>query len=418
MLKRKLELEQYLEKQCDKVVGDNNVCKAIYTYANETYDIPKGLILDYLSSRVSMSEASEFELFILLDSFINVLENKNIKAAEEFYVEKEIQFYKKSKYETDDIKFPITFKMIQIDEDQWIGKIDIKTLMQLRKAQLIIYNVNAQRTMQRIVKGDKEIYKINVNKKSVSDIAEHYLNGTFIPNALTFNIPAEADADFYYNSEKCSLIIKSLDHFDVTDGYHRYIAACQVSDLNPDFNYNMELRIVNFTEDKAKQFIFQQDQQNKMRKIESDSFNMNNDANIVVKRLNETPSCNLKGLIKQNEGVISAGELALLVDYFYFKGESKNNTSLRIKAIKELTDNFNLLTEYNTDYLEKRMKYSTLLAAMFCFNYFKDSDPIKMCEVIEKTAEAISKSDNKKFRNKKLGKSLMDEVEKIVQEVS
>ena len=61
-------------------------------------------------------------------------------------------------------------------------------------------------------------------------------------------------------------------------------------------------------------------------------------------------------------------------------------------AIKELTDNFNLLTEYNTDYLEKRMSYSTLLAAMFCFNYFKNSDPIKMCEVIEKTAEAISKS--------------------------
>ena len=50
MLKRKLELEQYLEKQCDKVIGDNNVCKAIYTYANETYDIPKGLILDYLSN--------------------------------------------------------------------------------------------------------------------------------------------------------------------------------------------------------------------------------------------------------------------------------------------------------------------------------------------------------------------------------
>ena len=418
MLKRKLELEQYLEKQCDKVIGKNEVCKAIYTYANETYDIPKGLILDYLSSRVSMSEASEFELFILLDSFINVLANKEIKAAEEFYVEKEIQFYKKSKYETEDLKYPITFKMIQIEEDQWIGKIDIKTLMQLRKAQLINYNVNAQRTMQRIVKGNEESFKISLNKKSVNEIADNYLKGTFIPNALTFNIPTEVNADFYYNSEKCTLVIKSLDHFDVTDGYHRYIAACQVSDLNPDFNYNMELRIVNFTEDKAKQFIFQQDQQNKMRKIESDSFNMNNDANIVVKRLNENTSCNLKGLINRNEGIISAGELALLVDYFYFKGESKNNNSLRMKAIKELTDNFNALTEYNTNYLEQRMSYSTLLAAMFCFDYFKDSDPIKMCEVIEKTAEKISKSNNKKFNNKKPRKSLMDEIEKIVQEVS
>ena len=419
MLKSKIELEKYLEKQCDEIVTRNDICKAIYVYANNTYDIPKGLVSDYVTSRASLSEATSFELFILFDSICNVLDDKKVKNIDEFFTAQEIQYFKKSKYEVEEIKFPITFKMIQIEDDQWTGKIDIKTLMKLRKAQLINYNVNAQRTMQRIVRGDKEVYKITLNKKSVNEIASSYENNTFIPNAITLNIPLEVDSDFYYNEEKCTLTIRSLEHFDVTDGYHRYIAACQVSDLNPDFNYNMELRIVNFTEDKAKQFIFQQDQQNKMSKVDSDSMNMNDESNFVVKRLNENPSCNLKGLIGRNEGIISSGELAILVDYFYFKGVGKDNKiKIRTRAIKELTDNFNALTEYNNDYLEKRMDYGTLLVAMFCFDYFKNDDKTRMCEVIETVAQKMNSGDTRKFANKKPRKTLISEIERLVKEES
>jgi hypothetical protein len=93
----------------------------------------------------------------------------------------------------------------------------------------------------------------------------------------------------------------------------------------------MELRIVNFTEDKAKQFIWQEDQKTQMRKIDSKSMNMNSSANIVVTRLNENVRCNLKGLISRNEGTIPFGELAELVDYFYFKGISKEKEGTTCK---------------------------------------------------------------------------------------
>lgn len=416
MLKDKKMLEQYLESQCDRIVTDNDKCKAIYNYANETYDIPKGKMSDLISRRMAMSEASEFILFILLDSMCNVLKGKFL-GIDQFYTMQEAQYYRKSKYKNEKIKFPITFKMIQIEDDQWTGKIDVKTLMKLRQAQMINYNVNAQRTMQKIVRGDKESYKITLNQKAIGEIASAYAHKTFIPNTITLNIPAELDSDFYYDEESCSLIIKSLDHFDVTDGYHRYIAACQVSDLDKDFNYNMELRIVNFTEDKAKQMIFQEDQKTKMRKIDSNSMNMNKAANIVVTRLNDNVRCNLKGLINRNEGVIPFGELAELVNYFYFKGVGKEKErSISIKAITELTDNFNILTEYNTNYLEHRMNYSTLLAAMFCFDYFKNID-YDVCQIIEKTAKAIEDSDGKKFKNRTPRKSLMIEVERLMKGV-
>lgn len=421
MLKARLSLEQYLIEKFDIIILDKNVCKDIYTYANKTYKIPKAIVSDLISKRLDMSEVSEFVLFILLDTMQNVLSSgKGILSIDTFYTMQEIQYYKKSKYENNTIKFPLVFKMIQIEDDQWTGKINIKTLMQLRQAQLINYNVNAQRTMQKIIRGGKESYKITLNQKAVGEIADAYYNGTFIPNTITLNMPVEIEPDFYYDEDTCTLVIKSLDHFDITDGFHRYIASSQVSDSNSDFDYNMELRIVNFTEDKAKQMIYQEDKKTKMRKIDSDSMNMNKAANIVVTRLNENVRCNLKGLISRNEGIVPFGELAELVNYFYFKGIGKEKErSISIKAIKELTENFNMLTEYNTKYLEHRMSYKTLLAAMFCFDYFKNNnmDNYNMCEVIEKTAIKIEKSENRKFNNKTPRKSLMVEVEKIMKEV-
>ena len=212
MLKDRKTLEQYLDELCDKIVADNIKCKAVYTYANEKYEIPKGIVSDLISKRMAMQSVTEFVLFILLDSMCNVLEEK-VLGVDNFYTMQEAKHYRVSKYETDKIKFPLVFKMVQVDSDQWIGKITIDMLMKLRQAQLINYNINAQRTMQRVVKGDKETYKITLNQKAVNEIQNAYENNEFIPNTITLNIPMETEYDFYYDEESCSLVIKSLEHF-------------------------------------------------------------------------------------------------------------------------------------------------------------------------------------------------------------
>lgn len=420
MLKAKKSLEQYLGEQCNKIVLDNDICKGIYAYANKTYDIPKGLVSDLVTGRMEMSEVSEFVLFILLESIHNVMrESKEILGIDNFYTMQEAKHYRMSKYEVEKIKFPLVFKMIPVADDQWIGKVTVDTLMKLRQSQLINYNINAQRTMQKIIKGDKTTYKITLNQRAVSEIQSSFENNSFIPNTITLNIPMETEYDFFYDEDSCSLVIKSIEHLDCTDGFHRFIAACQERDRNPNFDYPLELRIVNFTEDKAKQFIYQEDQKTKMRKADSNSMNMNKAANIVVTRLNENIRCNLKGLISRNDGIVPFAELAELVDYFYFKGTTKEKErTITIQAVKELTDNFNILTECNTEYLERPMSYRTLLAAMFCFNYFKDNDDkVTMCEIIEKVARELEQRKDKKFNNKTPRKALMSEVEEIVKGV-
>lgn len=125
---------------------------------------------------------------------------------------------------------------------------------------MINYNVNAQRTMQRVIKGDKELYRITLNKHAVNSIRRSFESGEFIPNTITLNIPEDPENEFYYNEKNSELVIKNINHFDISDGYHRYVAACQAYDQNDKFNYPLEIRIVSFDNDKVKKFIFQEDQ--------------------------------------------------------------------------------------------------------------------------------------------------------------
>ena len=419
MLKAKKSLEQYLREQCDKIVLDTNVCKEIYTYANKAYDIPKGMVSDLVTGRMEMSEISEFVLFILLDSIHNAMPgNKNILGVDNFYTMQEAKHYRTSKYEVEKIEFPLVFKMVKVAIDQWVGNTDVKTLMLLRKSQLISYNANTQRTLQRIVKGNKETYKIHLNQKAVAEIKESFEKGTFISNVITLNIPLDSDAVFYYDESKCELVVNSIEAFDILDGWHRLIAMSEVWNADENFNMQMELRLVNFDETKAKTFIFQDNKKTPLKKIDLNSMNMNNDANIIIERLNANVFCNMNGQINRNNGLINFSEIAMMVDWFYIKNNKKKGSSNaeQLKAVKELTENINILTESSPKYLEKKWTYITLLTVMCVFNYCNENDYDKrnMVDLVEKVAKELIESNNAKLKNKQPRKPLIEYVNEVI----
>ena len=420
MVKSRNEIEQYIEKEILKIIANNEVCIKICDYIKDTYEIPRGITSDYISMRIALPQASEFILFCILDG-IEKATNKTKTELDKYFTMQEFKTYKDSKYETNEIKFPLRLKMIQVADDQWIGKIDTKTIMEFRRSQLINYNTNAQRTMQRIIKGEKEIYKITINKETVSSLKKLVVKNVYIPTPFTLNIPSDSDTEFYYDEDRCELVIKSLNAFDISDGYHRYVTFCSIHDDDKEgnFNYNMELRIVNFPDDKVQQFIYQEAQQTKMKKVDSNSFDMNKAANVVVTRLNENPMCNLQGLISRNQGIINFGHLADFINYFYFKGVTNKakEKSETISAIKELTNNFNMLTEYDSVYLEKEYSFKQLAAIMCMFDYFKDKDKKHMLEIMSEVIKQTENLDNKKFYSKTPKKSMMNDIEAIIMEV-
>ena len=417
MLKDKRELELYLEKKILSFIANTELCNMIYDYALEHYNIPRAISSDYMSLRTPLVEANAFVLFCLLDSIENIIEEKK-SVISEFYVEKEIKSFSTSKFKVDKIKFPLRFKAVQITDDQWISSIDFKTLMKLRAAQLVIYNENTQRTMKRIINNEKEIYIIDHNKTAIEEIKGLYLNGNYIPTPLTFNIPMDFNADFYYDEVKMELVINSLKGFDVIDGYHRYLAACKACDTDKNIDFTMELRIVNFSEDKAQQFIYQEEQKTPMKKAESKTYDQTSLVNRIIDKLNSNIKSNIQGLISRNNAIINHVDLADFITYFYITGNKIQNVNSSVLDISgRLITNFNILTEYNTKYMEQKYSYRKLCVIMYCFKYYEDKDKTNMCQVIDKMIEKANDLDNELFYKSKSKRAIINNLNKIIEEV-
>ena len=314
--------------------------KRIKEYAERLYrlyKIPNGVSVDYLTMRSDISTAKP-EIMTAIGKVLGAKVDDRILADYTFEIAK--------------LPKQLVYEMVQVADDQWIGKISVSELMQLRDAQIINYNENTQRVMKRINKGEEEIYQITLNKKAVLSMEELFRDGIFIPNTITLNMPE--GANFVYRNG--NLIIKKLDHFDITDGYHRYIAMSNLYNEDPDFDYPMELRITNYSEDKSRQLIWQEDQKTKMSRIDSESMNMNSAANKVVQRLNVSPTFNLAGQINTNKGIINSAEMAEIIRTTYFQPSKiyskKKELASIIKAESEIRDGINSIVVENMDLLE------------------------------------------------------------------
>ena len=411
MLKAREDLEVYLKREMLKLLPNKENCNMIYDFVIEKYNIPKAITSDYVTLRTPLTEASEFILYCLLDG-VEFVSKPYKSAIPKFFVDKEIKTYSTTQFKVAKIKFPLRFKAIQVADDQWLTTINFKLLMMFRAIQLINYNENTQRVMKTIINGENEIYVPTVDKVAINSIEESYRKNTYIPTPLTFNIPDDIDADFYYDEEKCELVIKSLDHFDIVDGYHRYLGACKACDADKNINRNMELRIVNFPEYKAKHFIYQEDQKTKMSKVASDTFNQTNIANNIVDRINESPQSNLQGMITSNKSLINFADLADLINYF-FLSKTKPTNSTKIIISNKLIECFNLLTEYNPRYLEKKYSYGQLFIVMYIFSKYIDKDKTEMCQMIEKIINKINLAEFKRVSKK----VMINEIEEILKEV-
>ena len=300
MIVKRKELRDWLEAKLNTVIESYpSDLQKISSEIRQKHNIPDSVIMPYLTLRRPLDEANEFILFV-------ILENTMEEALEDYFTEAQIREYTNFQFEKQQIKFPLEYDMVQISDDQWIGSISSHDLAKLSEAQLINYNENTQRPLRRIANGDQTYYKIWINKTAVRKIVDLMKRDMFIPNTLTFNIPE--GTKLYYNNGK--LVIEKLDHFDIIDGYHRYLALCKILANDPNFDYTFELRIVRFSTDDAERFIWQEDQKNRIRKVDLDAIDVDDPSNKIVKALNRNIENPYQGKITRNGGIINATLLA------------------------------------------------------------------------------------------------------------
>lgn len=358
MLLPREKLIEKLEKEFIKNAFENK--NDIYNNLLNKYNIEFGISSDIFTQRRYLGEFSDFVLFAVLSEI-------SPKSIEEYFTNSEIETYSISKYEKENVIFPLKFDAIEIRDDQWITKTTVKTLMSLRDAGLINYNPNTQRTMQKIERGGKTVgYKVEINLNQVKEISKSMLDGTYIPDIITINIPAESDALFSFNKGK--LIIDNIDHFDIADGYHRLTAMGRACNMKEGFDYPMELRIVNFSESKAQQFIFQADQKTKMKRINSDSYNQSSVENIIAKKINEDPGFDLNGKISDNGGLIELSYFAKLIAHFYAGKSVENVRQYSTLSAKLIVSQMNHLLSEIPELYTREWDRRELIAAMFAFD--------------------------------------------------
>lgn len=355
-MKLRSELCNSLTSEIRRNITQSKVLHAHIMNIHNKTDIPVDLLSDYFTLRDHIENASDYVLYHIAAEIKENIVKKH-------FSETEITKYEKEKFKIKKIKFPLKIAISQVTDEQWIGGTNVQFLMSLRDAQLIHYNENTQRTMEHVIRGDLEYYQIFLNPVQVKDIMEAYLTETYIPNTITLLMPE----DTYYDYNDGMLYIYSIDHFDIIDGYHRYIALSNIYNMNKRFEYPMELRIVNFSESKAKQFIWQEDQKTKMRKIDSDSLNQNLGATKVVSRLNGDPTFNLSNNISRNEGIINSGNLTEAIKAIYFKDvKKKEEPVVVIEATKQLKEAINKSTAENENLLKKKWSRKFIIVYVWC----------------------------------------------------
>ena len=350
-----------LNERIMSLISKTDERRALYDTLAEQFNMPISLTADICAGREMISEQNDFVAFVMLSG----LAPDDVK---KYFTAEEVKMFSQEKFEKPEFELPLVFKnMVQIAPDQWIGRITAKELMALKDAQVIKYNENTQRTMRRIVRGESRYYKIALNEKSVGEIKAALENGAYISDDITLNMPVET-TEFTFNKGK--ITISELDKLDIIDGYHRYIAISRALLENKDFDYPMELRLVNFSEEKAKQLIYQKDQKTKMRQVDSAALNQYNPANIVVDQLNADPSSNIQGMISQNSGMINKAELSTFINALYFGKNATRKEILEVK--KELQEKFNAYIASDLSLTDHIFTTKEIAAIMYCFKYEED----------------------------------------------
>lgn len=351
-------LASYLTSQFEKNILDKKQLRAIADYIVNDGNLPVIEVMDALTLRRNAEDYPDRMLYWLTKGV-------DPKALDKYFSQKEIQEYETTKFEKETIKFPIKWDMIEVVEgSQWIGKITLKELMRLRNGQLISYNERTQRTLRHVEKNkDFGYYQIFLNRKAVNEITEAFYENRYIPNTITLNLPQ--DAEFTYKDGK--LIIKHTDRFDILDGYHRYIAMSNLYNRNDWFDYPMELRVVCFSEENARQFIWQEDQKTKMKKMDSDSFNQNSPAIQVINLINQESF--YRNVIGRNEAIIDQGLAANLIELIYFNTRKRITRGEILQVEKNIVSHFNAMLAFDPTIFDKPWDYEFTVITFALFDY-------------------------------------------------
>lgn len=368
-MKRELtELSARLQAVVEEQICNRDFFANKLEEAAEIYNIPKGIAADILNGNKTVADYG--------NSFFGFLCTKLLapELIDEFFTASEIAIWNDAKYVVDELK-EIKIPMIKVCEDQWIGATTLDFLLSIDENHLMRYNESTQRILRKKMGSNGIVkYQPYINTAAVNQICDLMKSGTYISNTITFNVIPSDEYEVRYKDGE--LIIKGFPKdkpiFDILDGYHRFRAMKRLRMADPAFDYPMELRIVEFSEEKAKQFIFQEDQKTKMRVVDSKTYNQDDLANRVVDELNDAGS--FRGMLTRNSTAIDMSVFGDAIRQTYFTSKDPKSRKWMREVIDDINNKAKWLEKVEPDKFDQRWSTNDIVEFVSVARYSKTED--------------------------------------------
>jgi len=289
-------------------------------------------------------------LYLLSKAFYEKLD-RGIINPEKYFTKTEIQKFKTYDFtlEQEEI-FPIVLKnVLKLNDDHYTTVLDIQTIGKWFSNRIIKYNPKTQRPRIQKQIRDKIIEMNDINPKRVEKIAQRIEKGLQFNNYITINILEDGKEYLEYNENEKKLTIYKGE-LNITDGGHRSMAFLHVLAKNPNIKFNTGLMITHFSEQKAINFIYQEELKEPMSERFRESINPDRLVNKIVNKLNETGD--LRGLItteidviRNNKAITLTDTLADSIEYHYEIKSQKDVYDIS----KWLIEFFGFLVGYNPE---------------------------------------------------------------------
>lgn len=275
---------------------------------------------------ISDSEDNIQFLYIFSLALNNALKEKNITTLEDYknyFTKTEVYQYENYSEEKEPDKiFPLTFSNVtEIFPGYWQTTITAQELERLNKANILIYNPNTQRGYR----VTKKNIGIDVDSKKVAQISERMLSGEQFPDDLKFNILKTGEEKIIYNPKNKMLTIVG-GVVNIFDGMHRKSGNSLALSKNPNIHFVWPIKITNFSEIKAHDFMTQINFQTPINIDVLKTKDYSKDENLVIDKI-----------------IDSKGDLANVTkdtDSFVKSDRGLTTKSILAEAIK---DNYNQL---------------------------------------------------------------------------
>lgn len=262
----------------------------------------------------------------------------------------------------EDIKPPLKLEsVLPINNDQYMTKINIKTLAQLSSF-LLNYNFDIQREAKKIVRGGETIREATLIMENVVEIKDNLKKGTQETTTIVINASAGTADDgneLIYNPIDGSLIINEGTVLDIVDGYHRCRAAELVINENPNIDFEFMVLLLNYTDDMAMNYQGQFAKQTPLSKTRQKQLSKPRESDSVVSEL--VRQSELRGKVStstspslKNKEIVSYNVLANTIDE-EFKFERAVDAHKISRYLKNYFDI--LLSSYPEQFIENPLHW-------------------------------------------------------------